>query len=147
MGLAACGEEEKASSAAPAVTTPAATTTSAAAPAGASEKEICTAAEKASLAYGEGLIALAAKATNGGADLPLAESKGVLKSLAASLTEAAGSGDTATAKAVTALAAAAGSAAKDKADPIGEYDNNAKATAARTAVNKACEALGVDTAL
>ncbi|GAA4967177.1 hypothetical protein [Actinoplanes utahensis] len=69
----------------------------------------------------------------------------MLNDLAASLTKAAGS--SATAKAIKNLAVAAGKAAQDPANPIGEYDNNAASTAARTAVNTACEALGVDLAL
>lgn len=105
------------------------------------------AAEKVSLAYGQGLVALAEKATNGGADFPLAGSKKVLKELAASLTEAAGSSDTATAKAVKAVAASATKAAKEPADPIAEFDNDPKATKARTAIDTGCEALGVDTAI
>jgi hypothetical protein len=143
MGLAACAEEKKATFETPA-TTAAAAAPAAAAP---SDKQICTAAGKTSQAYADGLGVLAAKATNNGADLPLAESKKVLNDLAASLTKAAGTSDTATAKAVKALATAAGKAAKDPADPIGEYDNNATSTAARSAVNTACEPLGVDTAL
>lgn len=67
--------------------------------------------------------------------------------LAASLTKAAGTGDTATAEAVKSLAANVRKAAEDPADPIAQYDNDAKTTLGRTLVNTACEESGVDTAL
>ncbi|KHD77390.1 hypothetical protein MB27_11645 [Actinoplanes utahensis] len=152
MGLAACGEEEKSSSTATgagatSAAAPAAEATSAAPAATAvaagpapSDKDLCTAAEKANVAFKKSAMDLIQKT---GGEIPPAQAGKMLTDLAAGLTEAAGSSTTKAAATVKVIATQMTTAA-GAADPITAGDTP-EATKTGKEFNAACKAAGVTT--